>query len=65
VLAQGLTRIEAFTERGATVLGNTAHTVPDEGLASAFRDFYVGANTETWGWKVLGGRAERVLSRAR
>jgi hypothetical protein len=64
VLAQGLTRIEVFTNGGATVLGNTMETRPVEGTTSTFRDFGVGTKTAVWGWKALGRRADVVLSRA-
>jgi hypothetical protein len=64
VLAQGLTRIEVFTEGGARILGTTSDTVPVEGLTSAFRDFAVGTKTSTWGWKALPGRVERALAEA-
>jgi hypothetical protein len=62
VLAQGLTRIEVFTEGAAAVLGNTTETVPTNGLTSAYRDFAVSTVTQSWGWKVLPRRIEQVLS---
>lgn len=62
VLAQGLTRIEVFTEGNARIIGNASGTVPIAGLTSAVRDFAVGTVTQTWGWKVLGNRVEAVLS---
>jgi hypothetical protein len=62
VLAQGLTRIEGFTEADAEILGNAPETVPVEGLTSSFRDFGVGTQTEVWGWRVLGRRAELALN---
>lgn len=61
VLAQGLTRIEAFTDGAAAVLGNTTETVPTAGLTSSFRDFGVGTVTHVWGWKALPRRTEQVL----
>jgi hypothetical protein len=61
VLAQGLTRIEAFTEGRAAVVGNTTETVPVDGLTSSFRDFGVGTVTHVWGWKALPRRADAVL----
>lgn len=62
VLAQGLTRVEVFTQGAAVVVGNTTETVPTDGLTSSFRDFGVGTRTEVWGWKALPGRVEQVLS---
>lgn len=62
VLAQGLTRIEVFTEGGAQVVGNAAGTVPVAGLTSGFRDFAVGTVTQTWGWRALAKRVDAVLS---
>ncbi len=63
VLAQGLTRIEAFTEGAAAVLGNTTETVPTAGLTSSFRDSGVGTVTRVWGWKALPRRTEQVLQK--
>jgi hypothetical protein len=65
VVAQGLTRIEAFTESGAMVLGNAPDTVAEEGLTSSFRDFNVGDQTEAWGWKLLARRVESALHGSR
>jgi len=61
VLEQGLTRIEAFTEGAAAVLGNTLETIPTDRLTSSFRDFGVGTVTHVWGWKALPRRTEQVL----
>jgi len=63
VLAQGLTRVEVFTEGQAAVLGNAPDTVPVAGLTSPFRDFGVGTVTHVWGWKALPRRVERELQR--
>lgn len=61
VVAQGLTRIEAFTEGAAAVVGNTMETVPTDGLTSSFRDFGVGTVTHVWGWKALPRRTEQLI----
>lgn len=65
VLAQGLMSVSVFTEGGSVVLGNAPGTKPVAGLASAFRDFKVGTKTQSWGWKVLPARVEKVLADAR
>jgi hypothetical protein len=64
VLAHGLVSIKAFTEGGASILGNAPDTVPTAGLTSAFRDYAVGTVTYTWGWKVLAQRVEKTLTAA-
>lgn len=61
VVAQGLTRIEAFTQGGAVILGNASEAVADGGLTSSFRNRGVGTKTEVWGWKALGQRAQSAL----
>jgi len=61
VLEQGLTRIEAFTEVGSTVIGNTAEMVGGSALDSNFRDFHVGAVHNVYGWRALPKIVERVL----
>ncbi len=61
VLAQGLTRIEAFTKVGAQILGNSDTTLGAEGLVSNYRDFYVGAVHHVWGWRALPKVVERTL----
>ena len=61
VLAQGLTRIEVFTEVGSQILGNTSATSPSPGLASNFRDFHVGAVHNVWGGRALPKLVERTL----
>jgi hypothetical protein len=61
VLAQGLTGIEAFTETGAEVLGNTDRTIGASMLTSNYRDFHVGAVHHVWGWRALPGVVERTL----
>ena len=61
VLDQGLVSVDAFTKTETRLLGNQPDTKPAEGLTSAFRDFAVGTKTQTWGWKVLPQRVERVL----
>jgi hypothetical protein len=65
VLAQGLTRVEVFSQGQARLLGNAPDTVPVDGLTSSFRDLGVGAVTHVWGWKALARRAEQVLQDAR
>lgn len=62
VLAQGLTRIEVFTQGGATIVGNAPGTVPAAALTSAFRSFAAGTVTHTWGWKALANRVEVELA---
>ena len=62
VLAQGLTRVEVFTEGGAQILGNSQATLRGQDLRSAFRDFEVGTKTQTWGWKVLARRVADTLA---
>lgn len=53
ILTQGLTRIEAFTEMRARVLGRAVVT-HDRVLPSHYRDhFAVGAVHHVWGWKTL------------
>lgn len=61
VLEQGLTRIEAFTEVGSRVIGNTAETVGRSALDSNYRDFHVGAVHNVYGWRALPKIVERVL----
>src|SRR5215472_14788339 len=53
VLAQGLTRIEAFTTLGAQILGNSSKTLGASALASNYRDFHVGVVHHVWGWRAL------------
>jgi hypothetical protein len=65
VLAQGLTRIEAFTETGAEVLGNTDRTIGASLLTSNYRDFDVGAIHHVWGWRALPRVVERTLRESR
>lgn len=62
VLAQGLVRVEAFTEGGARILGNAPDTEPVAGLTSVFQDHGIGTVTATWGWKVLAQRVEKTLA---
>jgi hypothetical protein len=61
ILAQGLTRIELFTQGGAQVIGSTKATVHGPELKSAFRDHGVGTVTEVWGWKVVDRRVVNAL----
>ena len=65
VLAQGLTGIEAFTETGAAVLGNTDRTIGASLLTSNYRDFHVGAVHHVWGWRALPEVIERILRESR
>lgn len=62
ILATGLTRIEVFTEGGATVMGNTGATTRDPALTSNFRDFGVGTRTRVWGWRAIPGAVARTLA---
>jgi hypothetical protein len=61
ILAQGLTRIEAFTEMGSQILGTGAKTVGASALASNYRDFHVGAVHNVWGWRALAKVVDRTL----
>jgi hypothetical protein len=61
ILAQGLTRIEAFTEMGSQVIGNSGKTIGASALASNYRDFHVGAVHHVWGWRALPKVVERTL----
>jgi hypothetical protein len=64
ILAQGMTRIEAFSEVGSQILGNTNQTIPSD-LASNYRDFHVGAVHHVWGWRALSKVVERILQENR
>jgi hypothetical protein len=61
ILEQGLTRIEAFTEAGARVTGNTHKTTGASALASNYRNYGPSAVHHVYGWSVLPKIVERVL----
>lgn len=63
VLAQGLTRIEAFTKINAQVLGNSNDTVRASDLASNYRDHALGTGHNVWGWRALPRVIERELGK--
>lgn len=64
VLAQGMVRVEVFTEGHAVVLGRQRETSPVDGLTSAYRDTGVGTVTEVWGWKALPKRVQLALAQS-
>jgi hypothetical protein len=53
-----MTRIEAFTEIGSQILGNTDAVGVSE-LQPNYRDFEVGTVTHVWGWRALPQIVER------
>lgn len=62
ILEQGLTRIEAFTEAGAQVLGRVVVTY-DRVFPSHYRGpFPVGTVHRVWGWQTLRSVAARTLN---
>jgi len=61
IFAQGLTRIEAITATGSSILGN----VPlPKGFVFApnFRDYSVGTVHSVWGWKTLPRKIEEQVA---
>jgi hypothetical protein len=59
-----MTWIEAFTEVGSQILGNTNPTIPSN-LASNNQDLHVGAVHHVWSWRALSKVVERILQENR
>ncbi len=62
VLAQGMVRVEVFTEGHAVVLGTQPETTPVDGLTSVYWGSGVGTVTQVWGWKALAKRVQLALA---
>lgn len=63
VVAQGLTRMEIFTEGGLAVVGNLRPVTTQ--FDSNYRDFHVGNTHRVWGWRTAIRQAQtRGASRA-
>lgn len=62
LLVQGLTGVEAFTQGGATILGNVQPTGTALVGDNNFRDDFVGAQHYVFGWKTLSQVAANALA---